>query len=276
MVRDLIFFIRIIRIVFVFQFLLKDLPFPEYRGVDLKNYPKNDSIPMLFSKGCVRKCRFCSERLLYKNFRQRPVKNILEEISYHQQQNMIKYFIFHDSMINASLENLEELCDGIIDRFGSINWEAQLYIREMDEGLLEKMKLSGCYNLFIGLESGSDTTLQRMNKGFTTKDAINLFRKLTKVGLSFGISLITGYPGETEKDHKESLDFVIKNRQYIPKIEQINPFTYYDGTDVDIETGYSFDTAIRRFNEFVQEIKHHSFRYTNAFLGNLIERYDPV
>jgi radical SAM superfamily enzyme YgiQ (UPF0313 family) len=256
---------------------LENLPFPEYKGVDLKRYPRHDAIPILFSRGCVKKCNFCSERLLYKKFRTRPVKSVIDEITYHRQKNRVRYFIFHDSMINADTERLDSLCNEIIKKFGSIKWEAQLYIRDMDEDLLKKMKRSGCYNLFIGLESGCDKTLQRMNKGFSAKDALSLFKKLDKAGLAFGISIITGYPGETEKDFREGLDFIIRNKRYIPKIEQVNPFTYYDGTDADKNYDYSINkTSLERFNAFVGEIKKHGFKYTNAFLGNIVEKHDGI
>ncbi|MFC1666457.1 B12-binding domain-containing radical SAM protein [Candidatus Omnitrophota bacterium] len=257
---------------------LEELPFPEYRDIDLKDYSRTDSIPILFSRGCSKKCAFCSERLLYKRSRMRPVENVIEEIAYHRARNKIEYFIFHDSMINFNIQKLENLCDKIIENFGSIRWEAQLYIRDdMRQGLLEKIKKSGCYNLFIGLESGCDRTLQNMNKGFTTQNAILLFKKLRDAGLPFGVSLIAGYPGEGDKDFQEGLDFLIQNKKLIPKIEQVNPFTYYDGTDADKNFDYAMNSiSLKRLKIFINEIKKHGFKYTNAFLGNLIEKNDPL
>lgn len=249
---------------------LNRLPFPVYKGLDLNSYPRKKSIPILFSRGCIRKCRFCSERLLYKSFRLRSAGNVIEEIGYHVSRNKIEYFIFHDSLINGDLKKLEELCDNIIKNFGSIKWEAQIAIRnDMGHALLKKMKKSGCYNLFVGLESGSDRTLKNMNKGFTAGDAVTFFKKLNHSGLFFGVSIIIGYPGETESDFTESLDFIIQNKSLIPKIEQVNPFVYYDG----ITAGKKADKdSSKRLEIFISGIKSHGFKYTNAFLGNLIEK----
>lgn len=246
------------------------LPWPVYKGLDIGSYPRKNSISILSSRGCVRKCRFCSERLLYKKFRQRPVKNMIEEIRYYKSRYKTEYFVFHDSMINNDLKKLEELCGEVIKNFGSIKWEAQIAIRkDMSHETLEKIKKSGCYNLFVGLESGCDRTLEKMNKGFTTKEAADFFKKLNGAGLFFGVSIIIGYPGETEAEFRESLDFIIKNKALIPKIEQINPFTHYDGTT----SGKKADkNAPKRLDIFIKEIKSHGFKYTNAFLGNLIEK----
>ncbi len=249
---------------------LDDVPFP---GYDTTLYPSEKSVPLLFSRGCVRKCLFCSERLLYKKFRVRTAHKVIEEIRYHLSKN-IRYFVFHDSMINGDLKKLRELCDGIIENFGSVSWEAQFCIRDdIPENLLRKMKKSGCYNLFVGLESGCNSTLRKMNKGFSTEHALSLFGKLKNAGLNYGISIIVGYPGEAEQDFRESLDFVINNRHLIPKIEQINPFTYYDGTPADKSYDYSVNhTSLERLSTFSGEIKRQGIKHTNAFIGNLVEK----
>lgn len=257
---------------------LEDLPFPRYQGLDFGAYPRRDAVPIQFSRGCIRRCNFCSERLLYRGFRARPVKSLIDEISYHKENNKADYFVFFDSLINADLVKLEELCAKMMDNFGVVSWEAQIAIRsDMSQGLLEKMKRSGCYNLFVGLESGSDRMLEKMNKGFTATQAVNFFKRLNQAGLSFGISMIAGYPGESEADFKESLDFIIRNKDIIPKVEQVNPFTYYDGTPADKSGDYKLNKdSLKRMEVFVREIKRHKFKYTNAFLGNLIEKDDRI
>ncbi|MFH1397892.1 MAG: B12-binding domain-containing radical SAM protein [Candidatus Omnitrophota bacterium] len=253
---------------------LADLDFPKFSGLDIDLYPKKYTLPLLFTRGCIRKCDFCSERLLTRGFRARKVNSVIEEIRYHKEKNKVNSFVFFDSLINGDLIKLEDLCDKIILNFGSINWEAQIAVRgDMRQGIFDKIKKSGCYNLFVGLESGSDNVLKKMNKGFTTADALEFLRKLNKAKLFFGISLITGYPQETRADFQKGLDFIIANKGMIPKIEQVNPFTYYDGTKADRKGDYKINNeALRRLEILVQEIKHRGFKYTNAFLGNLMEK----
>ena len=143
----------------------------------------------------------------------------------------------------------------------------------MPQRIFTKMKKSGCYNLFVGLESGCGATLKKMHKGFSPQDALSFFRQLRKAGLFFGVSMIVGYPGESDTDFRQSLDFILKNRALIPKIEQVNPFAYYEGTAADKRGDYRVSNkSLERMEEFIRQIKGHNFKYTNAFLGNLIDK----
>lgn len=245
---------------------------PDYSGFQLDSYPRKSSIPLIISRGCVRKCVFCTERLLFKRYRGYRSCRVIEFMREYKEKGF-KQFIFNDSLINGSLSDLEDLCDGIMEEFGSVKWEAQIAVRsDMKPGLFEKMKESGCYHLFVGLESGCEATLKKMNKGFSREEALDFFRELSRIGLSFGISLITGFPGETEEEFRQSLDFVVENKDVIPKIEQVNPFVYYDGIPLQATAGCRIEpVSLKRARVFIEEIKEAGFKYTNAFMLNLLE-----
>lgn len=245
---------------------LDERPFPTFSGFKLPRYERKRALPIIASRGCIGRCRFCSERLLTDGFQVRNPEGIVAEIRYHKKVNNTKWFTFHDSLINGNLRHLEELCDLLIGE--EIYWDAQAIIRQdMPEGLLVKMKKSGCFNLFIGLESGSDKILKLMRKGFTTVDASNFFRKCKSVGLHFEISLIVGYPGETEEDFHETLDFILRNKEYIPKIAQVNPYIKYPGTDLEQPP---LEIGLRRVQEVIRLVEGLGIKYTPEFINNLL------
>ncbi|MFC1501137.1 B12-binding domain-containing radical SAM protein [Elusimicrobiota bacterium] len=249
-----------------------DLPIPDYSGLDLSKYPRKNTIQLMFSRGCIRHCTFCSEKLLYKNFKTMSIEKMILQIRDLKAEG-IKNFVFNDSMVNADLAAFETLLDEIIKNFVSIPWEAQIAVRsDMPIKLFEKMKQSGCYNLFVGLESGSDSTLKIMNKGFTSNEALEFFKKLKSHDLQFGISMIVGFPNESEQDFKETLSFLVNNRSLIKKIEQINPYVYYEGTELDRSFDYKLNSVSgTRVDELINTIKANGYTYSKSFINNLVE-----
>jgi len=245
---------------------LDERPFPKFSEFKLEKYERKRALPILSSRGCIRACSFCSERLLANKYFARDPKKIIDEIKYHKEKNNVRWFTFHDSLINGDLKQLSELCRYL--KKEDIKWDAQAIIRkDMPEELLEEMKESGCFNLFIGLESGSERILKLMNKGFALQDAEIFFKKCNSVSLHFEISLIVGFPGESDEDFVETLNFIKRNRGCINKIAQINPFIKYPGTNV---SNVPIDAGMARVELFIRTIEELGIKYTPAFVNNLV------
>lgn len=93
-----------------------------------------------------------------------------------------------------------------------------------------------CASFCLSLQSGSDKTLKRMNRHYTTKDfenACNLIRKYIPYA-TITADVIVGFPGETDADYEESLSFVKKMRFYNPNIF---PYARRKGTKADEFSG---------------------------------------
>ena len=93
-----------------------------------------------------------------------------------------------------------------------------------------------CASFCLSLQSGSDKTLKRMNRHYTTKDfenACNLIRKYIPYA-TITADVIVGFPGETDADYEESLAFVKKMRFYNPNIF---PYSRRKGTKADEFSG---------------------------------------
>lgn len=93
-----------------------------------------------------------------------------------------------------------------------------------------------CASFCLSLQSGSDKTLKRMNRHYTTKDfenACNLIRKYIPYA-TITADVIVGFPDETDADYEESLAFVKKMRFYNPNIF---PYSRRKGTKADEFSG---------------------------------------
>ena len=78
----------------------------------------------------------------------------------------------------------------------------------MDKELVEKMADSGCVEVSLGLESGSNIILKKMNKQYRTKDIRQVSALLKECGIRRMGLLLFGGPGETRETVQESLEFV--------------------------------------------------------------------
>jgi len=246
---------------------LDTLPLYDFECLDIKEY--SGILPLLSSRGCPHRCNFCSERLLFKKFRHHSPEYILDQIKYLQNKYKSNHFVFCDSLINYKRQWLDRFCSLLIKNNLNISWEAQLRIeKDFPLQLAELLKKSGCYNLFVGLESASDKMLELMNKGFTIDSALKMFKVLKKANLHFEVSLIFGYPGEENKDFDETINFILKNKDIIPKIAQANPFTDYLGnfSSQDIQ----FKETTKRMKKFINILRSEKIKYTRSFIDNLV------
>jgi len=242
-----------------------DFPLPEYKN----------NLGLIASRGCISSCLFCSERNLYKNFRYHSPEYISDQIQFLKKKYQANTFTFQDSLINFNIPWLENLVKLFIKRKLNIKWQAQMLIRKgMDKNLLSLIKKSGCFNLFIGLESACDKVLKSMNKPFTKNLAQKMFTDLNEAKLFFEISLICGWPQETHQDFKETLSFIKENKNIIPKIAQINHFTPYPGSIIfNDQRSKQLDlkTLKQRVNLTIKMIKNNRIRHTENFINNLYE-----
>jgi hypothetical protein len=88
----------------------------------------------------------------------------------------------------------------------------------MTPDLLAKMRRGGCRSLFYGLESGSQKVVDLMGKNFSLRDAATILRDTNKAGIAAGVFIMVGFPGETEADFEETLEFVRRNAPEIGRI----------------------------------------------------------
>ncbi|PIU72258.1 hypothetical protein COY26_02610 [Candidatus Woesearchaeota archaeon CG_4_10_14_0_2_um_filter_33_10] len=256
--------------------------FPTYSKFDLSKYTNHNMLTVEWSRGCIGNCNFCQHKAIWGNYRLRTAENIVSEIKYHVRKNNIKYFFVCDSAINGDLKQLEEICDLIIKLGLKIKWNALAIPRKMSYRLLKKLKKAGCYRLYYGTESGSNPVLRLMRKIHSVNEAEETLKLTHKAKIEVALSIIVGFPGETDNDFNKTLEFIRRNKDYIDLMRSINGLYIMEGTDIeknpekygiivpkDDETGYKWYTTngnnskernkkIRKVNLLLDElgIKH--------------------
>jgi radical SAM superfamily enzyme YgiQ (UPF0313 family) len=231
---------------------LDSLPFPEFDDYRSENYDGMNELVTYFSRGCIRKCVFCDVEAYWGNWRNRSGARVMAEIE-HQLAHYpeVRDFIFCDSILNADVKQLEAFCDLLLEKyakgFSKIRWRGYAVVRkEMTPELCLKMKAAGCGELWFGVESGSQSVLNSMRKGYTVPVAEAVLRSVHAAGIGTMVLLMMGFPTETEEDFQETLSFVRKNAPHILEVWPSESFTYVGpGTYLDEHAadGFGIDPA---------------------------------
>ena len=206
---------------------LDDLPFMDFDSFNLAEYA--GYFHLSTSRGCVRKCSFCTHILQQKTFRTMSAERAASEIHHHLKRYPEQAYIeFGDSLINGDVRRLAKLSVSLAQLRAEMairkprrefGWGAMAILHKTTtRGLLKQMRAGGCQVLFYGLESGSRKVIRLMNKKFEISEAETVLRDTKSAGIDVGIFVMVGFPGETEEDFKETLDFIRRNASTINQI----------------------------------------------------------
>lgn len=181
---------------------LDALPFPAYRHINLDDYTARtdfERIPLaiLSARGCPYTCTFCDIPGIWRGgIRYRSVPNVIQELEELKEAHQLPRFHITDDTFVLGRERLEEFCKTLKGRRLDMPWSCLGRVDRMDEDLLRTLADANCDTIFYGIESGNDAILERIRKGFTVSQAL----EVVKASLAFmktHVSFIWGFPFES-------------------------------------------------------------------------------
>ena len=204
------------------------LPLPQTKRV---NTTCGYTAYLKIADGCEKFCTYCVIPSIRGKYRSVPMERIIEEaeqlardgakelILVAQETTLYGVDLYGKKMLP---ELLRKLC-----AIEGPEWIRLLYCypEEITDELITVMKEEKkiCRYLDLPIQHASDTVLKRMGRRTTKKELVRLIRKLRREinGITLRTSLIVGFPGETEEEFSELLDFV-KEVQF----DRLGVFTY--------------------------------------------------
>jgi anaerobic magnesium-protoporphyrin IX monomethyl ester cyclase len=152
-------------------------------------------------------CTFCSWPTLYPTFRAMKPEKLADEVGFLVENYGVRS-VFDDTGCFPKGEWLRSFANQMIER--GYNKKVQ-FSCNMRFGALKRddyhlMKMAGFRMLLFGIESGSQTTLDRLNKGTKIEDIMNECRIPREEGLEPHITIMVGYPWETRQDALSTLN----------------------------------------------------------------------
>jgi radical SAM superfamily enzyme YgiQ (UPF0313 family) len=168
---------------------LDDVPFPARDLIDISKYPgyhykkKPHDTSIVSARGCPFNCTYCSNpvwKLQKPWFRVRSPENVVDEMVYLKEKYHIHEFYDETDEFNGKLAWAKKVCDEIVKRDIKISWKVQMRADNVDDELAEKMKQSGCWLVFFGIETGNDRTSKGVNKNISQEQVIKALQTFKK------------------------------------------------------------------------------------------------
>lgn len=247
-------------------------------------------------RGCIYNCAFCAAANTHNedfSIRESKINNVISELdsirTFYPQVESIRIL---DDLFLKDEKSVEKAIQ-IFDKF-KFRWRSTGHIMtflNVDHRLMCKLKDSGCYELFIGIESGSTNILKGINKtsniNYIKQSIINCFR----AGISIKGYFIYGFPGETKYDFEQTYQLATSlkaeskkyNITFRTSVFQYRPYhgtslfkkLNLDSKDNEITMKYNHDLSLKvnreEYNFYYEnfadadiDIVHEYIRKTNS------------
>lgn len=175
--------------------------------LDLDNYRYllngKPTTTMLTSQGCPYRCAFCCKT--YKTVRFKSIVRVMREIDYLYFDCGFQALAFPEDLFIISKKRTEAICNHLKRR--NIIWRclirADLFVK-YGKKFAKRMADSGCVEVGMGIESGSDTILKIVNKSETVGTIRKAIEMLKNAGIRVKGYFIVGLPGENQKTLNET------------------------------------------------------------------------
>ncbi len=192
------------------------LPLPDRRQSDHPRYQafwqKKDgsrTASLITGYGCPHDCYFCSRPIFGRSYRRRSLDRIMEEIDEIAALGYDHLWIA-DDCFTLELSFVTAFCHRLLARPRGLTWSCLSRVDNLEKKVLDLMAQAGCIRVFLGLESGDDSTLQLMNKRTTTAQGEQAVRMYAQAGIKATGFFIVGYPGETMASIEKTLTWALK------------------------------------------------------------------
>jgi radical SAM superfamily enzyme YgiQ (UPF0313 family) len=204
---------------------LDDLPFPDYSLLDGRCYLRKNhrairgfflsSLSMITSRGCVRRCEFCSESLTYgRGVRFHSPRYVAEEVREVLGRYPVDGIYFQDNDFLIDRKRTEEICGHFlaIRRERPFRWSIQARADRIDGDMARLLRKAGCALVEIGVESSLQENLDRLGKEADRETMEEAVARCREAGVAVHAYMITGLEGETFETLEKELAWLKKVR----------------------------------------------------------------
>src|SRR6266487_2495869 len=265
---------------------INQLPFANRSKIDLQQYfdawKKRHGISMVnvnTMRGCPYSCKWCSRAVYGGSYRRRNPQLVADEIQWLQDHYQFDKIWFVDDVFTINHRWLREFANEVQQRKLIISYEIITRADRLNEEAVQLLKQSGCFRVWIGAESGSQKIIDAMDRRVKVEQVRSMIQLVKFYGMEAGTFIMLGYPGEDEKDIKETLlhlkhsdpdhftitvAYPIKGTPLYTEVENVFikdlPWESTTDRDIDFKRAYSrryYDHAMQWIQSEMQYYKNH-------------------
>jgi radical SAM superfamily enzyme YgiQ (UPF0313 family) len=180
---------------------------------------------------------------------------------------------FVDDVFTVSHKWLREFVDELKNEKVLIPYECISRADRMNQEVLDLLKESGCFRVWIGAESGSQKVLDAMDRRVNAEWVRTVIKDAKHAGLETGTFIMLGYPGETEEDIIETYNHLVESDPDMFTITVAYPIKgtslYHDVEDSFINKP-NWETSTDRDIDFKRTYPRTYYHFAVKWLVNML------
>lgn len=195
------------------------LPAPARDLIDMKPYREAwktshgyYSINLVASRGCPYRCNWCAKPISGDRFHVRPADAVADEIAELKNNYDAEHLWFGDDVFALDHRWATQFACEVEKRRCVLPFKVQSRADLMSVETVESLRRSGCAEVWMGVESGSQKVLDAMDKGLFVEEAVAATQRLRVAGIRACYFLQFGYPGEGWKEIQQTVSLVRATR----------------------------------------------------------------
>lgn len=247
------------------------LPLPNRAAIPMDKYLNtwkenhgNSSMTVSTQRGCPYTCKWCSTAVYGQSYRRRPAKLVAQELGMLKAQYNPDTIWFVDDVFTVSHKWLRSFHEEIIKQDAIIPYECITRAERITDEVLQLLKESGCYRIWIGAESGSQKIVDAMDRRVDVGVVQSAINNANALGIETGTFIMLGYPGEDKKDIQETISHLKKSNPTHFTITVAYPIkgtALYDEIESDITVQPDWETSTDRDIDFKRTYSRKFYNY---------------
>jgi len=203
------------------------------------DYQSDDIVGLHSSRGCLRKCSFCSYNSdLTYGWKERDIKDLVSDIKIIHDLYGVTQFTLFDSNFSSNIKSNEKRARLLAKEVSSLSFEFDMSLNFSAEGLnkniINDLKMASVKSILIGLESLNEQTLIRYNKKQNIGHTISMIEYAEEVGIIPVVSYILFNPWMTIDGLKSEIERIEKFGRYkIPHFLANSELIVIPGTTIE-------------------------------------------